>query len=46
MAIALGLTHRDISTVTAIGIDEISRRKGHKYVTLVDEINAGYRRLL
>jgi len=46
MAVAWGLTHRDLSTVTAIGIDEIARRKGHKYVTLVYQIDAGYRRLL
>jgi len=38
MAVAWGLTHRDLSTVTAIGIDEIARRKGHKYVTLVYQI--------
>ena len=45
MAVAWGLAHRDLSTVTAIGIDEIARRKGHKYVTLVYQIDAGYRRL-
>jgi transposase len=46
MAVDWGLAHRDLETVTAIGIDEISRRKGHKYVTLVYQIDAGYRRLL
>jgi transposase len=46
MAVAWGLAHRNLETVTAIGIDEISRRKGHKYVTLVYQIDAGYRRLL
>jgi len=46
MAVAWGLEHRDLETVTAIGIDEISRKKGHKYVTLVYQIDAGCRRLL
>jgi transposase len=46
MAVDWGLAHRDLETVTAIGIDEISRRKGHKYVTLVYQIDAGCRRLL
>jgi transposase len=46
MAVAWGLEHRDLETVTAIGIDEISRKRGHKYVTLVYQIDAGCRRLL
>ena len=32
--------------VTAIGIDEIAWKKGHKYLTLVYQINEGGRRLL
>ncbi|MFH1951800.1 MAG: ISL3 family transposase [Pseudomonadota bacterium] len=46
MAVAWGLTHRNLENVTAIGIDEISWGKGPKYLTLVYQINAGCRRLL
>lgn len=46
MAVAWGLAHRDLSNVTAIGIDEIAWKKGHKYLTLVYQIDAGCRRLL
>ena len=46
MAVEWGLAHRDLSTVTAIGIDEIAWKKGHKYLTLVYQIDAGCRRLL
>ena len=41
-----GLAHRNIDTVTEIGVDEISVFKGHKYLTLVYHLNAGTRRLL
>jgi transposase len=41
-----GLKHRDLSHITAIGVDEIARRKGHNYLTLVYQINHGCRRLL
>lgn len=41
-----GLKHRDLSGIRSIGVDEISRRKGHKYVTLVYQIDQGMRRLL
>lgn len=41
-----GLEHRDLSGVEAIGVDEVAYRKGHKYLTLVYEIEAGCRRLL
>lgn len=46
MAVAWGKGHRDLEGISAIGIDEISREKGHKYVTLVYQIDAGARRLL
>jgi transposase len=47
MAVAWGLEHRDLSNVSAIGIDEIAWRKGHdKFMTLVYQIDAGHRRLL
>lgn len=41
-----GLKHRDLSNVTAIGVDEIAWQKGHSYITLVYQIDEGMRRLL
>ena len=38
VAVDYGLAHRDISQVTHIGIDEISRKKGHVYVTNVYDL--------
>ena len=37
-AVAYGLAHRDLTGVTHIGIDEISRKKGHVYVTNVYDL--------
>ena len=44
--VAYGLDHRNLEGVTEIGVDEISVFKGHKYLTLVYQLNAGTRRLL
>ena len=41
-----GLAHRSLEGVTEIGVDEIAVFKGHKYLTLVYQLNAGVRRLL
>ena len=41
-----GLSHRDMSGITAIGVDEVAYTKGHNYMTLVYQINDGARRLL
>jgi len=41
-----GLEHRDLTAIGAIGVDEVMYRKGHKYLTLVYQIDAGCRRLL
>ena len=41
-----GLKHRDLSNITAIGVDEIQWSKGHKYLTLVYQIDSGSIRLL
>jgi transposase len=41
-----GLAHRDLDGVTAIGIDEVQFQKGHRYLTVVYQLNAGCRRLL
>jgi transposase len=45
-AVSWGLVHRDWGKIAAIGIDEIAWRKGHKYLTLVYQIDAGCKRLL
>jgi transposase len=37
-AVAYGLAHRDLSGVTHIGIDEISRKRGHVYITNVYDL--------
>ena len=41
-----GLEHRDLSGITAIGVDEILWHKGHKYLTLVYQINSECTRLI
>jgi transposase len=46
MVVVWGLFHRDLSNVRAIGSDEISRQKNHKYVTLVYQIDDNHKRLL
>jgi len=46
MAVRWGLAHRDLTGITATGIDEFARRRGHRYVTLVYQLDPGCRRLL
>ena len=46
MAVEWGRAHQDLSGVRAIGIDEIAWRKGHKYLTLVYQIDSCCKRLL
>ncbi|MFH0939101.1 MAG: ISL3 family transposase [Planctomycetota bacterium] len=41
-----GKEHRALSGIKALGIDEIAWRQGHKYLTLVYQIDEGSRRLL
>ena len=45
-AVAYGLTHRDLSGIEAIGVDEVAYAKGHRYATLVYQLNGEVRRLL
>jgi len=45
-AVSWGLAHRDLEGIEAIGVDEIQWRRGHKYLTLVYQIDADCRRLL
>jgi len=44
--VAYGLAHRRLDGVEAIGVDEIQYGKGHQYLTVVYQIDAGMRRLL
>jgi transposase len=44
--VGYGLEHRKINDVTALGIDEVQYHTGHKYMTLVYQIDNGCRRLL
>lgn len=46
MAVTWGRAHRDLSGIQAIGVDEIAWQRGHKYLTLVYQIDASCRRLL
>ena len=41
-----GLEHRTLESIRAIGVDEIQYAKGHKYLTLVYQIDQGITRLL
>jgi transposase len=46
MAVEWGLARRDLGNVRSIGVDEISLRRGHRFLTLVYQIDQGCRRLL
>lgn len=46
MAVEWGRAHQDLSGIEAIGIDEISRQRGHRYLTLVYQIDRHCKRLL
>ena len=46
MAVAWGRQHMSLEGVTAIGVDEMQWSRGHNYVTVVYQIDAGCRRLL
>lgn len=41
-----GLRHRDLTGITAIGVDEVACAKGQRYATLVYQLDEGRRRLL
>lgn len=45
-AVAYGLARRDLSTVRFLGIDELSRRRGHIYHTNVYDIGADPKHLI
>ena len=44
--VAFGLEHRVLGQIDAIGVDEIQYAKGHKYLTLVYQIDLDVTRLL
>ena len=46
MAVDWGRAHRDLSNIEAIGVDELSRRRGQRYLTLVYQIDGHCKRLL
>ena len=46
MAVAWGLSHRSLEGIEAIGVDEVQWQKGHKYLTLVYQIDKHCKRLL
>ena len=44
-AVDWGLAHRDLTNIEAIGVDELSRRRGQRYLTLVYQIDGHCKRL-
>jgi transposase len=46
MAVSWGLANRDLSGITAIGVDEVLWHRGHHYLTVVYQIDAHCKRLL
>ena len=44
--VTFGLEHRTFGVIDAIGVDEIQYAKGHKYLTLVYQIDLDVTRLL
>jgi transposase len=45
-AVEWGLAHRDLSGLTAVGVDEIAWARGHTYLTLVYDIGGKTKQLL
>jgi len=45
-AVSWGLEHRDLSGITAIGVDEVQWKRGHHYQTVVYQLDAIRKRLL
>lgn len=45
-AVSWGLSHRSLEGIESIGIDEVQWKRGHKYQTLVYQIDQGCKRLL
>ena len=45
-AVSWGLAHRVLTGIKAIGVDEVQWQRGHRYLTLVYQIEDGMKRLL
>ena len=45
-AVSWGLLHRNLDEIESIGVDEVQWHRGHKYQTLVYQIDEGCKRLL
>ena len=45
-AVFWGIAHSEWDGIESLGVDEIQWRRGHKYLTLVYQIDAGMKRLL
>lgn len=45
-AVQWGLEHRELSNVLSIGVDEVLWQRGHKYLTVVYQIDSECKRLL
>ena len=45
-AVLWGVVHRELRGIKTLGVDEIQWQRGHKYLTLVYQIDAGVKRLL
>jgi transposase len=45
-AVSWGLSHRSLDGIESIGIDEVQWKQGHKYQTIVYQIDEGRKRLL
>ena len=45
-AVSWGLSHRSLDHIQSIGVDEVQWQKGHKYQTVVYQIDEGRKRLL
>lgn len=46
LAVEWGLAHRSLDGIRSIGIDEVLWHRGHKYLTVVYQIDQGVKRLL
>jgi transposase len=46
MAVAWGRRHMNLDGIEALGVDELAWQRGHKYLTLVYQIDEGCKRLL
>jgi transposase len=45
-AVSWGLAQRDLDGIASIGVDEVQWQRGHKYLTLVYQVDQNHKRLL